>query len=111
VSRSEPVWIAIRKVTLVHPDGRRVEGRIAIGRPYVLGAGDVGDMYESHCPIEITELLPGSLPMIGGGTFDALINALRTVAALLRAFLEQGGRVLDPEGDSDLDVDGLLRVG
>jgi hypothetical protein len=88
-----PVWIAERRVVLVHPNGRRVRGHIAVGQPYALAGADPTGRYESHCPIEIDSLHSSKHPIIGGGTLQAL---------------ERGGRVLDPEDDSDVPLKSLF---
>jgi hypothetical protein len=103
-----PKWIAELRVVFVHPDGRRVPGHIAVGEPYVLGGGDPADNYESHCPVEIDSLYPPGHPAIGGGTLSALLGAVKLLAAMLHAFTEQGGRVLDAEDGSDVPLEALF---
>jgi hypothetical protein len=106
--RPAPVWIVERRVVLVHPDGRRVDGHIRIGRPYTLGGGDPTGNFESHCPIEIEGLYPSDRPMIGGGTLSALIHGIEMTASLLRDFVADGGRVLDPADDADLPLSAMF---
>lgn len=103
-----PDWIAELRVVIVHPDGRRVPGHIAVGHPYVLGGGDPGDSDESHCPVEIDSLYSRAHPAIGGGTLQALLNGVELLGGLLHAFIEQGGRVLDAEDGSDVPLESLF---
>ena len=108
-SRPTPVWIATKRVVLVHPDGSRIDGHIAIGKPYVLGGGEPGMNYESHCPVEITGLYSAELPPIGSGELSSLVNALGLVRALLQGFIADGGRVLDlADHDSEISVESLF---
>ena len=96
------------RVILVHPDGQRVAGHIRVGQPYVLGGGDPGSDFESHCPVEIDSLYPPNCPAIGAGTLSALLDGVRLLGVLLHAFAEQGGRVLDPSDGSDVRLDSLF---
>lgn len=102
-----PKWIAELRVIIVHPDGRRVPGRIAIGEPYVLGGGDLAEdnHYESHCPVEITGVF--AYPAIGGGTLHALLTAVDVARYMVRTFVESGGRVLDADDGTDVSLDAL----
>ena len=103
-----PNWIAELRVVIVHPDGRRVPGHIAVGHPYTLGGGDPAASYESHCPIEIDSLYSRAHPAIGGGTLQALLMGVQLLGALLHAFVEDGGRVLDAEDGSDVPLASLF---
>lgn len=98
-----PVWIAERQVVFVHPDGRRVPGQIAIGQPYTLGGDFPSGSYESHCPVDVGEFSPPG-PVIGSGTLAALLNAVEYAGMMLHLFCSQGGRVLDAEESSELDL-------
>jgi hypothetical protein len=102
------VWTAERRVVIVHPDGRRVPGHIAIGQPYTLGGGDPAADFESHCPIEIDRLCSRSHPIISGGTLGALLSGVELLGAFLHGFIADGGRVLDPDDDSELRLDALF---
>lgn len=107
--RPTPRWIAKLRVILVHPDGRREPGHVAVGKPYVLGDdSDVAASFESHCPVEITGLYSRNHPAIGSGTLSALLDAVRLLGVLLHGFVENGGRVLDAEDGSELDLAALL---
>ena len=103
-----PTWIAELRVILVHPDGRRVSGHIAVGQPYALAGGDPAASFESHCPIEIDGLYSVKHPLIGAGTLQALTLGLRTLGVTLQAFLESGGRVLDPGDGSDVALEAIF---
>lgn len=99
-----PNWIAELRVVIVHPDGRRVPGHIAVGQPYVLGGGDPADAYESHCPVEIDGIWSRTHPVIAGGTLQALLGGIQLLGTMLHAFIEQGGRVLDADDGSDVPL-------
>lgn len=82
----------------VHPDGRRASGRIAVGQPYTLDGG------EAECPIEIGGLHERLHPIIGDGTLQALLLGVRFAGSRLNDFVSRGGRVVDPEDGSDIDL-------
>jgi hypothetical protein len=107
-TRPPPVWIAERRVILVHPDGRRVPGHIAVGQPYTLAGGDPTGNYESHCPIEIDGIHSPRHPAISAGTLGALLLAVEALGGTLHGFIASGGRVLDPEDDSDIPLAALF---
>lgn len=106
-----PTWIARQRVILVHPDGRREQGHIALGRPYVLGSDeafdDPGFHYEAKCPVEITGLHRAAHAPSGAGTLSALSTAMALVRVVLETFVERGGRVLEvaDEHGSELELD------
>ncbi|MFT3692669.1 MAG: hypothetical protein QM831_05980 [Kofleriaceae bacterium] len=109
MTRPTPEWVAKKRVVFVYPDGHRAAGHIAIGKPYTLGDGvDEGLNYEAHCPVEITGIHKSSHPPIGAGTLSALLHAVHLVEFHLRGFIEQGGRILDADGESDIEVDTLF---
>jgi hypothetical protein len=107
-----PIWIAELRVVIVHPNGRRVPGRIAVGQPYALAGADPASSYESHCPVEITSVYSSAHPIIGGGTLQSLLLAVQLLGTMLHSFVERGGRVLYPEEDRDAEgyVDVPLRA-
>jgi hypothetical protein len=94
------------RVILVHPDGRRIPGRIAIGQPRTLAGGNPAGDHETLCAIEITSI-HSPLQLHGGGSLQALLIAIRFAATRLHDFVENGGRVLHPDDESDVDL-GLL---
>ena len=104
MARPTPIWIAERRVVIVHPDGRRVPGHIAVGQPYTLGGADPAASFESHCPVEIDGIHSRVHPIIGGGTLHALLVAVQFLGAMLHDFISRGGRILDPEDDSDVPL-------
>ena len=92
-------------MVIVHPDGRRVPGHIAVGQPYTLGGDpDSTGTYESHCPVEIDGLWSRAHPMIGVGTLHALLVGVQFLGTLLHRFVEDGGRVLDAEDGEDVQL-------
>ena len=104
----EPTWIAELRVIIVHPDGRRVPGHIAVGRPYALGGADPAASYESHCPVEITDVHSCRHPLIGGGTLHALLRGVEFLGVMLHEFVARGGRILDPEDGSEVALSVLF---
>jgi hypothetical protein len=101
-----PIWIAELRAIIVHPDGRRVPGHIAVGQPYS-PAGTDPEANASRCPVEITSLHSGSRPIIGDGTLQALLLGVRFLGTMLHEFVGRGGRVLyaDENADAAGDVD------
>jgi hypothetical protein len=100
----EPTWIAERAVVFVHPDGRRRDGRIAVGLPYL-----VSDV-QARCPL-ILEGLETFPPQIAGdSTLQAMLLAIRLAARRLHDFRARGGRIEYPadEGGGDVDLDALF---
>lgn len=108
MTEQHPHWIAELPIIIVHPDGRRVSGHIAVGHPYVVGGGDVAAPYESHCRVEIDSLWSSGQPLVGGGTLQALLIAVRFLGTILHRFIESGGRVLDAEDGSDVHLVSLF---
>jgi hypothetical protein len=107
-TRPPPNWIAERRVVLVFPDGRRVPGRIAVGQPYALANANPATSYESHCPVEIEGLHSHLHPIIGAGTLSALLLGVRFLGTMLHELISRGGRVLDPEDDSDIPLEAMF---
>jgi hypothetical protein len=91
-------WIAERRVVLVFADGQRVAGRIAIGQPRM-----VSD-HEGKCDLWL-EGLDKVRAISGNGTLQPLLLALRNAGAQLDGFLRQGGRLLDPDTDEEIDLE------
>jgi hypothetical protein len=80
--------MAEEEVVFVHPDGRRVAGRIAIGAPFNAGR---------ECAIEVS--LQGIEPRLstkiyGETTLQALMLGIRFMGYRLHDFLEKGGRIV-----------------
>lgn len=86
------VWIVEEAVVFVHADGKREAGRIAIGKPFRV------DENESRCPIALDGMhklrtISGNCPL------QAMLLAIQFLGHLLHGFTEQGGRVLDSDGN------------
>ena len=107
-TRPPRIWIAELRVVIVHPDGRRAPGHIAVGQPYTLGGADPAGSYESHCPVQFDGIHSRVHPIIGGGTLQALLLAVQFLGTMLHDFISRGGRVLDPEDDSDVPLAALF---
>jgi hypothetical protein len=98
---SDPEWTAEERVVFQHADGRRAYGRIALGYPK--------SGYDEHKPWCVAKLdgidADWRVGHIEGDTpFNALHLAIASLAARLRTFIADGGRVLDPDGDRDVDL-------
>ena len=101
-------WIAEEPITFVYPDGRRVDGRIAIGLPTKV------DDYEYRCELGVEPLDPKVRGYSGAGKLQALVFALQIAGTLIDAFIKQGGRLVRPgtdepdEPDDELDIETIL---
>jgi len=89
-----PTWIAEERVLFVHADGRRSNGRIAVGLPTRMPTG------EAACPIALDglERLP---PISGESELQALCLALGLLGMRLHDFVSRGGRVLEASGEHE----------
>jgi hypothetical protein len=47
-----PTWIAERRVVIVHPDGRRIPGHIAVGQPYTLAGRVLDPEDDTEIPLQ-----------------------------------------------------------
>jgi len=99
----EPTWIAEHAVVFVHPDGRRCDGRIAVGLPYM-----VSDV-QARCPLVLEGLETFPPQIAGDSTLQAMLLAIRLAAVRLHDFRARGGRIEYPseEGGGDVDLDAL----
>jgi hypothetical protein len=96
-------WIAEEAIVFVYPDGRRVDGRIAIGLPTMV------DEHEARCELAVEPLDPKVRAYSGEGKLQALVSALRIAGALIDAFIKDGGRLLCPGGgQEDFAIEALL---
>ena len=90
--------IAAKDLIGYRPDGERIPVRIRIGRPYRL------EQYEWAVPIQLEGLFQ-SLPDIHGeDSFEALSLSFALAHKLLNEFLEQGGRLLEMDGETPFEV-------
>ena len=101
-------WIAEQPVVFVWADGRREEGRIAVGMP------EDTSPRGAACTAALDGLLPRAIPIHGGTRLHALVLAVRFLELLLEGFTSKGGRVLtlDPRGEVDAfaGIFGSLRL-
>lgn len=88
----------------VRPDGERVAVTVAIGHPYPTSGGDWA------CPVEITRLHGRILDIHGIDSLQALCLATRLAGTLLRDFVADGGRILDPGTGNDVPLDGYFEL-
>jgi hypothetical protein len=95
-------WIAEEPITFVYPDGRRVDGRIAIGLPTMV------DEHEGRCELGVEPLDPRVRGYSGEGKLQALVAALRIAGTLIDAFIKKGGRLVEPGTDEDVAIDAVL---
>lgn len=100
---AEPTWIAEYPVVFVHRDGRRCDGRIAVGLPRM-----VSDI-EARCPLVLDGLETFPPQIAGGSTLQALLLAARLAGRRLQDFRARGGRIEYPgrEGD-EVDLEALF---
>jgi hypothetical protein len=80
-------WIAELPVVFVHANGRREDGRIAVGLPFVV------DEHQKSCAVALDGMDRGGV-ISGGDTLQALLLAVRFLAMRLHDFTSKGGRVL-----------------
>jgi len=83
----------------VRPDGERVAVTVAIGHPYPTSGGDWA------CPVQITELHDRVMDIHGIDSLQALCLATRFAGSLLKSFVDNGGRILDPGTGNDVALD------
>ena len=95
-------WIAEENVVFLHSDGRRNVGRIAVGSPVQVDAG------EAHCGVALDGFHSPPGPIIGASTLQALLLAVRFLGTRLHDFVAKGGRVLHPDDDSEVPLDALF---
>ncbi len=90
-------------MVFVHPDGRRCDGRIAVGLPYM-----VSDV-QARCPLVLEGLETFPPQIAGDSTLQAMLLAIRLAAVRLHDFRARGGRIEYPseEGGGDVDLDAL----
>jgi len=87
-------WMAEEEVIFVHPDGRRVAGRIAVGTPVASGR-------EVSVEVSLQGVEPRLFTKIyGETTLQALMLGIRFMGYRLYDFMQKGGQVLGPKGDA-----------
>jgi len=94
-------WIAVREMICLLPDGSELKARAAVGRPYDTGGGDWA------CPVELTGLYGRHPDVYGVDSVQALCLALSFLRTQLERFLDEGGKILDPEDRSTWSREGL----
>lgn len=99
-----PTWIADEPVVFLYSDGRRVPGRIALGYPL-----PVAGPYRASCDTLLDGIDDGRGVMLEADTpFHALQLAMSSLATRLSTFLANGGRVLTPEGDGEVNLEAFF---
>ena len=99
-----PDWTAQHDVIFQHADGRDVPGRIELGYP-LPGAGP----YNPSCRASIDGLEKSyRVKMEAESPLHALQLAMASLATRLRTFIAGGGRVLTPDGGSDVNLEALF---
>lgn len=94
-------WIAEEPVVFLRPDGQRIAGRIVVGQPERVETG------EARCAV-LLEGLEQTLPIHGESTLQALLLGVRFLGMRLHDFRSKGGRIVDPEDDSDVELEALF---
>jgi len=88
-------------VVFLFPGGQRRSGRIALGLPELLTPE------EARCTVVLEGMQPPTL-VHGSSTLQALALALRLARTRLHDFIADGGRVLEQEDDSDVELDAIF---
>jgi hypothetical protein len=91
--------IASTNLDFLHPDGRRVPGRLWVGHPRQV------DDQEAQCPVGIEGLHPNLSRVRGLDTLQALLLATQLLAKLITAFQEDGGRIVHPDTDDPFELE------
>jgi len=89
--------VASSRFWCIRPNGDRVLVTAEIGRPYDTGAGDWA------CPVSLRGLYDRLADIYGVDSLQALCLAASLVRKLLTSFVDDGGRVLHPEDESEVD--------
>jgi hypothetical protein len=93
-------WIAEQRVVFVHADGRRVAGRIAVAAP-------TQSAENASCVVAL-DGLASSHPIHWESTLQAMLLALQLAGWELHRFTASGGRVLDPDEDTDIPLEAIF---
>ena len=87
----------------IEKDGRRFNLRISIGRPYKT----VSDPETWACPLSLDPLYRQLSDIAGADSFQALCLASRMAVELLSGFKQNGGKLVDQDGN-DVQLSGYL---
>ena len=91
--------VATTSLECVNSAGERLQVLVEIGRPYRAPEG------EWACPVAMRGL-HNSLPDVRGeDSLQALCLAASLVRMLLTGFIDDGGKILLPNSDSEYDLD------
>jgi hypothetical protein len=90
--------VALSRFWCIRPNGDRVLVIAEIGRPYDTGAGDWA------CPVSLRRLYDRLTDIRGVDSLQALCLAASLLRNLLTSFVDDGGRVLHPEDESEVDI-------
>ena len=86
-------------IDCVAPTGERFTASVEIGRPYCLPDGHWA------CSVRIRGLYDNLADIHGEDSLQALCLAASLVRLLLRALMEDGGRLLHPNTNDSYDLD------
>lgn len=95
-------FIAEQPVDWLLPDGRRLTGRIAIELPRMM------DTSWARCGVALEPVDPRVREINGEGTLQALVLALRHLVSRLEMFRDEGGRILEPGTDKEMNFAPIL---
>jgi hypothetical protein len=98
-------YIAIRDLAASHPKRGDFTVTVCIGEPYRISED------EWACPVGLFGLHSRLLDQHGVDSFQALMLAQNLAYTLLAGFVEDGGRCLDVNGGSPVDVRTLFQNG
>ena len=93
-SRGQMTTVATERLVCIRPDGKRVDVRLEIGRPYDTGHGDWA------CPVRLEGLRNQLADIHGVSSLQALCLAASLLRSLLMTFIEDGGQVLHDDGSA-----------
>jgi hypothetical protein len=98
----DTTWLAEERLIWLHPDGRRVPGRLLLGVPRQVTED------EAECMLAMEGLFYKSFPMHGDSPLQVILLALRHIGVLIYDFLSKGGRVLDPLTGENFGIEYLF---
>jgi hypothetical protein len=94
--------IASSEIICVSADGRRLRVTAQVGKPYRTPEGEWG------CHAALVGLHGSLGPVRGEDSLQALSLAISLLRQLLSAFVQDGGKVLNPDDESEVPLDAIL---